>query len=101
MWNLYDRMLADENRIKNLAEAANRRLHAAFDNCHPTIWIFIKGLHKVQKGNDLVYASYLRGDEPAVKKSKYERNYQYVQNIVKDHKNRTVIEYLQGIASKI
>ncbi|KAK9692766.1 hypothetical protein QE152_g34939 [Popillia japonica] len=55
MWNLYRRTIDGEDRTNNHAEAANRRLRSELGMHHPTIWKFIDGLRKVQKGRDAYF----------------------------------------------
>ncbi len=52
MWNVYDRVLNDQDRTNNHAEAAHRRVQTELGMDHPTIWKLIDGLQKVQKGRE-------------------------------------------------
>lgn len=99
IWSVHERTLANEDRTYNFAEAAHRRLQRELDVSHPSLWKFIDGIRTVQAGLDLLYEGYLRGDDPPSKRSKYVRNDGRILNIVKDFENRTMLEYLQGIAS--
>ncbi|KAG8221913.1 hypothetical protein J437_LFUL002472 [Ladona fulva] len=63
MWNLYNRVLNGEIRIKNYAKAAHRRLQAELGMDHPSIWKFIDGLRKVQHGRDFYYEKLIAGQK--------------------------------------
>ena len=71
MWSVYERTVNGEDRTNNYVEAAHRRLQAEFGMDHPNIWKFIDGIRAVQKGRDLVYEQFVRGDQPPVKRRKY------------------------------
>lgn len=54
IWNLYQRVLTNQNRTNNHAEAANRRLNIQMGVTNPTIWSFINCLKKIQTGRDVI-----------------------------------------------
>lgn len=101
MWSVYDRTLANEDRTNNFAEAAHKRLQRELDVSHPSLWKFIDGLRTVQAGLDLMQEAYLRGETPPAKRSRYSRNDERILKIVNDFENRTLLEYLQGIAMNV
>jgi len=70
-WNLYNRVLADQMKTNNIAEASHRRLQAQLSMNNPTIWTFIIELKKVQAERDLYYEFLVRGNEPPPSKRKY------------------------------
>ena len=70
MWSVYQRTLNGDDRTNNFVEAAHRRLQAEFGMDHPTIWKFFDGIRAVQKGRDLVYEQFIRGDQPPTKTEK-------------------------------
>lgn len=98
VWNLYDRVLTDEDRTNNHAEAAHRRLQAELGVDHPTIWKLILGLQKVQRGRDAYYEQLVAGNEPPAKLRKYRLADDRIKRIVMDYNNRNEIEYLRGLA---
>ena len=56
------------------------------------------GLRRVQKGRDVTYEQYVRGERGPVKKREYILADQRLLTIVNDYNNRDIIEYLREIA---
>lgn len=98
IWTVYQRTLDGTDRTNNHAEAAHRRLQAEFGMDHPSLWKFIDGIRAVQCGRDKCYEEFVRGDAPAVKRTKYVRADARILTIVQDFGNRTISEYLRGIS---
>lgn len=98
IWTVYQRTLDGLDRTNNHAEAAHRRLQAEFGMDHPSLWKFIDGIRIVQSGRDKCYEEFVRGDAPAVKRAKYVRRDQRILHIVQDFGNRTILEYVRGLA---
>ncbi|KAK5648373.1 hypothetical protein RI129_003265 [Pyrocoelia pectoralis] len=98
MWNLYDRTINRNNRTNNNCEAAHRRLQSELGMNHPTIWKFLDGLRKVQKGRDTYHEQLVAGNQPQMKLKKYRDADERILRIVTEYRNRTEVEYLRGIA---
>lgn len=98
MWNLYQRTIDGEDRTNNHAEAANRRLRSELGMHHPTIWKFIDGLRKVQKGRDVYFEQLIAGHLPPMKLKKYRDADERIRRIVLDYGNREPLDYLRGLA---
>ena len=98
MWNLYNKTLNGEDRTNNHVEAANRRFKTELGMSHPTIWKFIDGLKKIQKGRDLYYEQLLAGHNPPIKLKKYRESDYRIVKVLNEIELRTPIEYLRGIA---
>lgn len=98
LWNVYDRVLNNQDRTNNHAEAAHRRLQTELDVSHQSIWRFIDGLRRVQKGRDLVYDAYVAGNPAPAKRRKYIQADDRIYNLVSTYNERDIVEYLPGLA---
>ena len=63
---------------------------------HQNFWLRAC-LHRVQKGRDVAYEQYVRGEPGPVRRRDYILADQRILTTVKDY-NRDIIEYLRGIA---
>jgi len=88
---MYQRTISGTDRTNNPAEAAHRRLKRELDIIHPSIWKFIDGLRRVQKGRDVTYEQYVRGEPGPVKKREYILADQRLLTTVNDYNNRDII----------
>ena len=95
---MYQRTINGIDGTNNHAEAAHRRLKRELEVVHPLIWKFIDGLRRVQKGSDVTYDQYVRGESGSVKRWEYILADQRLITIVNDYNNRDIIECLRGIA---
>ncbi|KAB0800989.1 hypothetical protein PPYR_05343 [Photinus pyralis] len=96
MWSVYQRVINNQDRTNNHAEAAHRRLQVELGMNHPTLWKFITA--QVQKGRDVVYEQLVAGRTPPKKLKKYRDADSRIRRIVTDYHNRNVIAYLRGIS---
>ncbi|XP_031342271.1 uncharacterized protein LOC116170185 [Photinus pyralis] len=97
-WNLYDRVLNDQDRTNNHVEAAHRRIQTELGVHHPTTWKFIDGLRKVQKNRDTYYEQLVAGNSAPPKLRKYRMADERIKSIVSQYHIRDKIEYLRGLA---
>lgn len=95
---MYDRVLNQQDRANNYAEAAHRRLQWELGVDHPSIWHFIRELRNVQKGRDLLYEQYASGNAALAKRKKYLKVDARILKIVSTYAEREIIEYLRGLA---
>jgi len=95
---MYQSTISGIDKTNNHAEAAHRRLKRELDVIQPSIWKFIDGLRRVQKGRDVTYKQYDRGGRGPAKRRKYILADKLLLTIVNDYNNRDIIEYLRGIA---
>lgn len=100
MWNVYDRVINNNDRTNNYCEAAHRRLHKQLCMDHPSIWKFIGGIKQIQKGKDKNYEEMVAGAPPAAKRRPVQRVNERVREIVLGGlAARTHLEYLGGLAN--
>jgi len=64
---------------------------------HPTIWKFINGLKKVQKGRDLFHESLVARHPPSQKLRRYRLCEERIQRIVDNYRNYNIFDYLPEI----
>ncbi|KAL4088720.1 hypothetical protein QTP88_023804 [Uroleucon formosanum] len=101
IWNLYQRVLTNQNRTNNHAEAANRRLNIQMGVTNPTIWSFINCLKKIQTGRDVFYEQLVTGGSPPKKKKKYINNDKRILKLVSNYNKNRILLFLRGIANNV
>ena len=94
----HDRVVQHLDRTNNHAEAAHRRIQAELQMDHPTLWKFIDGLKKVQKGRDLFHEQLVAGHTPPRKLRRYRLCDERIQRIVQSYANYDIMDYLRGLA---
>jgi hypothetical protein len=65
---------------------------------HPTLWKFLDGMRRIQKGFDLDYEQHVAGHAPAVKRTRYAEADARILNKIADYKRNNVIEFLRGLS---
>jgi len=65
---------------------------------HPTLWKFIDGLKKVQKGRDLFHEQLVAGHAPPRKLRRYRLCDERIERIVQSYANYGIMDYLRGLA---
>lgn len=98
IWNVYDRVINEQCRTNNHAEAAHRRLQTEFEVKHPSIWRFIDGLRAIQKSRDLQFEQFVAGAPAPQKRRKYRQADERILNIVRMYADREIIDYLRGLS---
>ena len=83
------------------AEAGHRRLQNEFTYSHPTIWRFIRNLHKTQRSRDLDYTQAENGVPQPAKKRKYVTVHERIKTLVEEYDSRSYIEFLRAIAHNL
>lgn len=68
LWNLYQRVLNDEDRTNNHAETASRKLNTEIGVQHSSLWSFTF-VRKVQAGLDVFFNHLEAGKSPPKKLS--------------------------------
>ncbi|CAI6344403.1 unnamed protein product [Macrosiphum euphorbiae] len=98
IWNLYQRVLTNQNRTN---KAANRRLNIQMGVTNPTIWSFINCLKKIQTGRDVFYEQLVTGGSPPKKKKKYIDNDKRILKLVSNYDKNRILLFLRGIANNV
>ncbi|KAK0420213.1 hypothetical protein QR680_014567 [Steinernema hermaphroditum] len=101
MWNCHDRVLKNDPRTNNRAEAAHRRLQRELGADHPSIWKFIESLRKVQIGVDKSFEDMLIGRPAEQKRKKYRDADLRIRRLVDGYDEDNLLDFLHGIATNI
>jgi len=96
--SMYHCTISGCDRTNNHAEAAHPRLKRELDVFYLSIWKFIDGLRRVQKGRGVAYEQYVRGESGPGKRREYILADQRLLTTVNDYINRNITEYLRRIA---
>lgn len=100
LWNVRDRVLQDQPRTTNACEAYNRRLGAIFAK-HTGVTGFLTNYKKeCQRIEGLVERKIAGNPGPLRKKADRERD-QRIKAVTQDYGNRTIDDYLRGIAHNL
>jgi len=98
IWNCYNLVSADLPRTNNSVEGWHNCFSAMLNSSsHPTIWKFINALQKEEQVNRMKIEQYVAGMEPPSKKIYKDRSAK-IKKICLDYDNRTIEDYLRGIA---
>ncbi|XP_008189202.1 uncharacterized protein LOC103311386 [Acyrthosiphon pisum] len=84
-------------RTNNAVEGWHNCFTSILNQCHPSIWKFILALKKEENTNKIKIEQYIAGECPPAKK-KYQDKAQRLKQICYDFENRSIDDYLQGIA---
>ena len=100
MWNYHLEALAGYPRTTNAVEAWLRSFNSTVGCNHPTIWKFIQALKLEQGLVEVKQMKFLAGEKPT-KRVKWQHQEETHKNIIHDYLNRTVLEFLKGVAHHI
>ena len=99
VWNVFSRVINDQDRTNNRAEAAHRKLQTELGVKHPTVWKLVNDLRTIQKSRDLIYERSVCGLPAQPNKlKKYREADGRILSIVQNKGDRTPLEYLRAIA---
>ena len=84
----------------NAVEAWHRSFNSTVGCHHPTIWKFIQALKLEQGIVEVKQMKFLAGEKPT-KRIKWQHQEETLKNIIQDYLNRTMLEFLKGIAHHI
>ncbi|CAF1501177.1 unnamed protein product, partial [Rotaria sordida] len=101
MWSVFDNMEFGFPRTQNKVEAWHRRWETLLARAHVGIFTMIKQIQKEQNEVEMEIDQSMHG-EPAPKKRKEDENREArIQNVIADRGNRSIIDFLQGIAHNL
>lgn len=100
MWQLFSRLLNNEDTTNNYAESANNQCKQQFNIHHPTIWRFLKALHDVQRVQDFDFNRHRAGDRKT-HRTTVEKRYDQIRNVMEEIDLYGPVEYLKSIAANL
>jgi hypothetical protein len=98
LWNQYDATLEGLPKTNNSIEGWHRAFSSLLNVHHPNIWKFIEALRKEQGLNETKIEQYVAGRQPTISRKSYRDTAQNIEAVVKDYANRSIDNYLRGIA---
>lgn len=98
LWNCHEAAKSGLPRTNNSVEGWHRGFSQLLGSCHPTIWKFIDDLKKEQNLNEIKIEQYIAGQYPPISRKVYRDTAQRVEDIVKNYKNRNILDFIRGIA---
>lgn len=101
IWNMYERAVNELPRTNNNVEGWHRKLQSSVSSHHPNIWKFLDVLRREQDLNNLQIAQLVGGHAPEPQRKKYKASNERIVNIVRDFSNRSLLDYMRGIAHNI
>jgi hypothetical protein len=69
--SVYDRVIGEEDRTNNFAEAAHRRMQRELPMDHTSLWKFIETLKNSKPVETKTYEEFVRGEHATPKRQKY------------------------------
>lgn len=101
MWSVFHNIEFGFPRTQNKVEAWHRRWETLIARSHVGIFTMIKQIQKEQNVVEMEIERSIRG-EPAPKKRKEDEDREArIQNVIVDRDNRSVIDFLRGIAHNL
>lgn len=101
MWSVFNNKEFGFPRTQNKVEGWHRRWEILIARSHVGIFTMIKQIQKEQNIVEIEIERSMRGEPAPKKRKEYEEREVKIQNVVADRDNRTVIDFLRGIAHNI
>lgn len=101
LWNVNTSVLEDLPKTNNAVEGWHRGFSQLIGAYHPSIWKFIEGLKKEQSLNELKIEQFVAGIQQQPGKKKYKEVAARIKVIVADYGNRSLLDFLRGIAHNV
>lgn len=99
-WNAFSRLEQNVPRTNNAAEGWHFAFQNSISSSHPNMWVFIEALRSEESLQRARYHGLIGGEVPRRGK-KYITMERRIDRIVSSRQERTIIEYLRGIAYNI
>jgi len=101
LWNCFTATADGNPRTNNKVEGWNKRFNTLIGIKHPTVWTFIDKLKDEQSVTELKMNQILAGTPSAPRRKKYRDLEKRLLRVVADYGNRSVSDYLIGIAHNL
>ena len=101
LWNVHERVLRNEPRSNNSAEAWHRRFNLAVMCHHPTVWKFFEALQSEQRACEHSRARLRDANSPPPRKRKYVDIDRRLITLVNTYEARERMSFLRGIAHNL
>ena len=99
-WNVYELTLEDKARTINSVEAWHRRF-SVLVRSHSNLYSVLDALRREEQNNKMRISQLTVGASPKAKNIKAVRRRKRILQVVADYQNRSVEDYLRGIAHNL
>ena len=99
--NMYIQTLDDLPRTNNAVEGWHRSFQANVGTYHPNFWKFIDILKHEQNLTQVNIAQARASHQPEPQHRRYLDSNQGIKNVIRDYRNRDIMQYLRGLAHNI
>ena len=101
MWSVHNRVEEGLPRTNNHIEGWHRRMQSNVGSHHPSIWHFLDVLRREQSLNEVIITQIRAGQPAPPQRGKYKAVSERLVTVVGDYANRSVHDFLRGIAHNI
>ena len=101
MWSVHNRVEEGLPRTNNHIEGWHRRMQSNVGAHHPSIWHFLDVLRREQSLNEVIITQIRTGQPAPPQRGKYKAVNERLVTVVRDYANRSVHDFLRGIAHNI
>ena len=98
MWNMHQRAEYELPKTNNAVEGWHRSFQSNVGSYHPTIWKFISFIQREQDLQQVHCAQMQAGHSSQTSRKKYVDASIRILSIVRSYRDRSIIDYLRGIA---
>ena len=101
MWSVHNRVEEGLPRTNNRIEGWHRRMQSNVGALHPSIWHFLDVSQREQSLNEAIITQIRTGQPAPPQRGKYKAVNERLVTVVHDYANRSVHDFLKGIAHNI